>query len=379
MKKDKLMVFVFAVVVVFGLGFTFIGNPFEKKIEIINNENPVMLKELKLPSELNRDSVIFHSFNGRYGVFSINRQRDRNVIGAPADETAEIVVYDTVKEQVVMYRNVDLTEAWVEDAIYYNNVLYYSVEYYEDKTEKVFKTDGLKTEEVYSVESDYEKTGIADLGLYNDYPYFVAMEKAEDIYHTYIYLLKEDEIQKIYGKTSSVNDEPVPTFIHNIQIGEKLDSRDEVDLYNICYDEKIENWLERWGVQGEHKYGVNRENLREFGSIGDYMFTYGDDDAGSPLFEAHNVAEKLSRDIGYMSMDGFKTDGSNAGVFLHRYADDRWRFNLVTVDGLKVYITPMETDVDVSYYDTHWQVGDGNRLFFVNRDDKTMLLYEKQV
>ncbi len=379
MRKDKFAVFIFAVIVALGLGFAFIGNPFEKKIEIINNETPVMLKELELPSELNRDSVIFHSFNGRYGVFSINRHRDRNVIGAPADETAEIVVYDTVKEQVVMYRNIGLTEAWVEGAVYYNNVLYYAVEYYEDKVEKIFKTDGMNTEEVYSIESDFEKTGISKLALYKEYPYFVAMEKDEDIYTTRVYLLKEDEIQRIYGKISSVNDEPVPTFIYNIQIEEKQDSRGEVDLYNVSYDEKNENWLERWGFADGYKYGVSREYVREFDSIGDYMFTYGNDHTVSPLFEAHNVAEKLSRDIGYMSMDGFKTDGSSAGVFLHRYADNRWRFNLITLDGLKVYITPMETDVEVSYYDTHWQVGDGNRLFFVDNEEKALLLYEKQV
>ncbi len=90
----------------------------ENSLKVIKQDESLDTFKLEIPTELKRENVNLLSFDTDYAVFTVERAISNPVEGAPNTETAEMVVYNVISEKVEIYKNLNLHEATVTDAMY---------------------------------------------------------------------------------------------------------------------------------------------------------------------------------------------------------------------------------------------------------------------
>ncbi len=309
--------------VILMLLFTACGK--KREISIVKSETPEKLVELKLPGELERENISLLAFDDRYRIFAVNRNTVKQSDVLTSVETAEIIVFDTQSEKTVLYKNLDLSEAVVCDALYYNDVLYYSVIDTGESKAAVNMLDGFDTKEIYGFDLMFSGYSFGDVEFFvqDGKPAFACTE----------------------------------------------DNGKEFIIENGAATEFESEWWSNYDIDDMIKDG---DELIYFHKIGDMVFVYtGNAETGKELAVKHLPSE-ASGHIDYMACDYIKSNKKDLGFFIQwdgTSSRNKW-YNKIDVNDMTVTITKLESPVDLGRYNvTAVETGENKGLFLVNNPD----------
>ncbi len=130
--------------------FSFTGCNGIKEMKIIDNDNSIDLKQLKLP-EYDPEYTFVTSFDGKYIVFSVTRPVSEDRPGGVGLETESIIVYDAETETVITQWDIGLYRCSVTDAEYKDGCIYYVVSSREEGYETLYCYDGVNITGLHTV------------------------------------------------------------------------------------------------------------------------------------------------------------------------------------------------------------------------------------
>lgn len=352
----------FLMAIAMAVGITACGEPV-KEIEIVNNSETVKPVELNMPMELNGYSdVSLISFDGRYAVFTVNRNGSL-LPGINIRETAKIVVYDVETQKTVHLVNLNIPRGVVYAAAKQGDNLYFAVSFDNRRSAKVYINNGLETTELFYFQEDgnykdlnfalSDENVILDVFIYNfevsAHEFFILDDKnvSRGYSHGSAYeslILKnlectDGENGVEYSFTEVINNKDNETVIANSWKGNECSEIIKLPAEDAKYIGVMENMVFH-NVQNSE----NTENS--------FMMAVTDTENGK------------TTEIGMFKISCFITGSENFGVFFH--GEDYENITLVNVQDKMATFTDMD-------------------MKFINRQnisyrlaENSMIIFEKQ-